>query len=267
MQKAQSIKGYNQTEFAIATMDMLKINAPLVLGRSIKTAGSVNYLEESGNMLIDSLRLNTASKGSELAKKSTVLHELTHTQFPRGYDTSFEEPLVESSAIYMTSEIYGNEKKDLPSYSEYIVPLLPVLKGHPTFSDCKSIGDFGKIIAEATFGGDHDLIEGINGYIKDNQDKMTTESTVRLMDQYLSNTNMTSLLEKHEPLVNERIKNSFTDENTTIPGMATLVSALKSGSLTIDKALNNPELKSTAYILLACILDEEGIEEIEEFLA
>lgn len=269
LQKAQSIKDFSQTEFAIASMDMLKVNMPLVLGRSIETSGSVNYSVNAitNERIFESLRLNTATKSSELAKKSTVLHELTHTQFPYGYDKSFEEPLVEASAIYMTGEIYGNEKKDIPSYSEYIVPLLPVLKGHPTFSDCKSIGDFGKIIAEATFGGDHDLIEGINGYIKDNQDKMTTESTVRLMDQYLSNTNMTSLLEKHEPLVNERIKNSYADENATIPGMATLISALKSGSLTIDKALNNPELKSTAYILLACILDEEGIEEIEEFLA
>ena len=71
-------------------------------------------------------------------------------------------------------------------------------------------------------------------------------------------------LDKYDNILKDTCKNAGAEG--LIPGMATLISALKSGSLDIATALSNPNFRDNAFILLATIMEEEGIESFEEFM-
>ncbi|NLY08554.1 MAG: hypothetical protein GXZ11_01430 [Tissierellia bacterium] len=263
-----------------AIMDMAGMNVDLFYGYSQKAAGIARYYVDvkSGQAVLDSIGLLNVDKSPDYSQRKTLIHEIFHgliTQsqaehklgkHPSSKYTVVEEAVVESVAMHF-AEQEGHSIKNgdtIPSYANYITRVLPVLKSNmPEFSNCKSIGEFGSILAEGIYKRDKGFIDNVMnsfvkqskgfdvaqwaknaGYVSDNAEAMS-----RKLDQY-----------------GDKVSNAIAQSNGVegdIPGMATFISALKAGSITITSALNGGAYSDLAFILLACIMEEEGIEDIE----
>lgn len=272
------IKNYNKEDFALASMDMLGVDAPLVMGRSQSVHGLVRSIgiSKDGSKDIESLRIQTNDKRPDYMQKSTIIHESMHTKTPGNlFRRELEEVAVETAAKYAINELEpGIGNKVIPSYVDYVVNALPVLKKMDAFNGCKKITDFGSVFMEAIIGKDYNMLNDINNHYNENIKIFNNKNNKeQYFERYLpkESTKVSAILDKHEKNIYQRIDNSFEKDGTVsksyMISMSTLISALKSGSLTISDALNNSNYKDIAFVLLACILDEEGIEEFEEFMS
>ncbi|WP_176345208.1 hypothetical protein [Priestia aryabhattai] len=94
----------------------------------------------------------------------TVLHECYHSklhelEIPGDSDflqnkklwTVWEETATETAAFYMMDKIGFNTKNLIPSYWEFLIKTLPLLKNNEEFKDCKYLSDFGKVFLERRF--------------------------------------------------------------------------------------------------------------------
>lgn len=270
-QVVQSITELPRNEFASAAMDLAGLDITLFEGYSQAAYGIAQYRVEHDKVIPMGIGLLSTDSRSEPQKQSTIHHEIFHqlvaktqadhriTQNKKA--KTVEEAMVELAALSV-SEQSGHSLKNnnmIPSYLSYLIHYMPVMKqAIPELNHCNNTSDFGKVIAQAIYSGDKDFIDRLVS-------ATTTESKgfnilkYAKDNKYISDNvqEMNHILNKHEGKATQVVANS----NGDIAGMAALISALKAGNISMSQALVSPMTNQVALILLACIMDEEGIEE------
>lgn len=270
-QVVQSITELPRNEFASAAMDLAGLDITLFEGYSQAAYGIAQYRVEHDKVIPMGIGLLSTDSRSEPQKQSTIHHEIFHqlvaktqadhriTQNKKA--KTVEEAMVELAALSV-SEQSGHSLKNnnmIPSYLSYLIHYMPVMKqAIPELNHCNNTSDFGKVIAQAIYSGDKDFIDRLVS-------ATTTESKgfnilkYAKDNKYISDNvqEMNHILGKHEGKATQVVANS----NGDIAGMAALISALKAGNISMSQALVSPMTNQVALILLACIMDEEGIEE------
>ncbi|AQY55106.1 minor capsid protein [Geobacillus phage TP-84] len=100
----------------------------------------------------------------------TVFHEYYHAQMHgMDYDDHFqrdnqewtiwEETATECAAFFMAQRAGWNVSTILPSYSEYLIRTLPMLKQLPEYADCETMVDFGAKFMKYRFNEEHKTME------------------------------------------------------------------------------------------------------------
>ena len=72
-------------------------------------------------------------------------------------------------------------------------------------------------------------------------------------------------LDKHKKITIADRNNTLTEKDKNFEvGMSSLISALKSGSLNVEQAFNDPGKSNLMYVLLLSFMEEEGLDELIE---
>lgn len=155
-------------------------------------------LLRSGGDTVDMITYSLNSKDTrpEHYQLKTLFHELTHARahgtitdakkaLPWEQWLSLEETTAESVAHYMVKRA-GITKEIAPSYAKYLVQNLPRLKQLPEFANCKTIADFGKVLAEYRYGA-----------------KPSSEWAALQKRMLMTNFNLTEIAGRYKQYINE----------------------------------------------------------------
>lgn len=115
---------------------------------------------------MQSISLNSTEKNLMDYRVKTTFHEAFHlmgdglktdAHLLRAEHSKIEETITECVANYMAGQVTG--RKFTPSYSDYLVEMLPRMKQLPEFDGCKTVSDFGRKMYKYRYGDASEVTE------------------------------------------------------------------------------------------------------------
>jgi hypothetical protein len=182
----QSLKGAplnDRIKLAEHMRDVDNFEYDVALER-MKDRGAVHFYIEDGKWHSELLGLQEDDNRALRYKIKTAFHETVHA---RGTEVQltpeelimwannsklafkYEDTAAEVVAHYLVREA-GIEGEIAPSYSKYLIEVLPSLKKNPEFAECKTIADFGERLAKYRFSEPRKIgWEEIDKIVRENQ--------------------------------------------------------------------------------------------------
>lgn len=258
--------------FARAMLDSTNVKCDLIMASYLP--GALGAVSSSGDKNKYVALLDT-EEYTERARKKTAVHENMHAlltklikRSTKEHTETFEEPIVEMAALYSQRELANsNSYVTTPSYADRIAHIVPVLVDMPEFRKCNNVTDLGKVLLNGVLKKDKKLLNKIdNSVVRYDKGR---ETAIKNFESYLpkDKASRDKFLDKHKDITVKDRNNTLNkkDKNFEV-GMSSLISALKSGSLNIEQAFNDPGKKSLMYVLLLSFMEEEGIDGLSEYI-
>lgn len=258
--------------FARAMLDSTNVKCDLIMASYLP--GALGAVSSSGDKNKYVALLDT-EEYTERARKKTAVHENMHAlltklikRSTKSHTETFEEPIVEMAALYSQREL-ANSKGYVttPSYADRIAHMVPVLVDMPEFRNCNTITDMGKVLLNGVLKKDKKLLNKIdNSVVRYDKGRKTA---IKNFESYLpkDKDSRDKFLDKHKDITIKDRNNTLNKKDKDFEvGMSSLISALKSGSLNIEQAFNDASKKNLMYVLLLSFMEEEGIDELSEFI-
>lgn len=258
--------------FARAMLDSTNVKCDLIMASYLP--GALGQVSSSGDKNKYVALLDT-EEYTERARKKTAVHENMHAlltklikRSTKSHTETFEEPIVEMAALYSQRELANsNSYVTTPSYADRIAHMVPVLVDMPEFKKCNTITDMGKVLLNGVLKKDKKLLNKIdNSVVKYDKGR---KMAIKNFESYLpkDKDSRDKFLDKHKDITIKDRNNTLNKKDKDFEvGMSSLISALKSGSLNIEQAFNDPGKKSLMYVLLLSFMEEEGIDELSEYI-
>ena len=256
--------------FARAMLDSTNIKADLIMASYLP--GALGAVSSSGDKNKYVALLDT-EEYTERARKKTAVHENMHAlltklikRSTKEHTETFEEPIVEMAALYSQRELANsNSYVTTPSYADRIAHMVPVLVDMPEFRKCNNVTDLGKVLLNGVLKKDKKLLNKIdNSVVRYDKGR---ETAIKNFESYLpkDKASRDKFLDKHKDITVKDRNNTLNKKDKDFEvGMSSLISALKSGSLNVEQAFNDPGKKSLMYVLLLSFMEEEGLDELIE---
>lgn len=256
--------------FARAMLDSTNIKADLIMASYLP--GALGAVSSSGDKNKYVALLDT-EEYTERARKKTAVHENMHAlltklikRSTKEHTETFEEPIVEMAALYSQRELANsNSYVTTPSYADRIAHMVPVLVDMPEFRKCNNVTDLGKVLLNGVLKKDKKLLNKIdNSVVRYDKGRKTA---IKNFESYLpkDKASRDKFLDKHKDITVKDRNNTLNKKDKDFEvGMSSLISALKSGSLNVEQAFNDPGKKSLMYVLLLSFIEEEGLDELIE---
>lgn len=258
--------------FARAMLDSTNVKCDLIMASYLP--GALGQVSSSGDKNKYVALLDT-EEYTERARKKTAVHENMHAlltklikRSTKSHTETFEEPIVEMAALYSQRELANsNSYVTTPSYADRIAHMVPVLVDMPEFKKCNTITDMGKVLLNGVLKKDKKLLNKIdNSVVKYDKGR---KMAIKNFESYLpkDKDSRDKFLDKHKDITIKDRNNTLNKKDKDFEvGMSSLISALKSGSLNVEQAFNDPGKKSLMYVLLLSFMEEEGIDELSEYI-
>lgn len=258
--------------FARAVLDSTNTKADLIMASYLPGALGRVRSEGTGNKYVALLDTEDLT---ERARKKTAVHEGMHAiltkvikRSTKEHTETFEEPIVEMAALYSQRELANsNSYVTTPAYPDRIAHMVPVLVDMPEFRKCDSVTDIGKVLLNSIIKKDKKLLNKIdNSVVRYDKGRKTA---IKNFESYLpkDKDSRDKFLDKHKDITIKDRNNTLNKKDKDFEvGMSSLISALKSGSLNIEQAFNDASKKSLMYVLLLSFMEEEGIDELSEYI-
>ena len=258
--------------FARAMLDSTNVKCDLIMANYLP--GALGQVSSSGDKNKYVALLDT-EEYTERARKKTAVHENMHAlltklikRSTKSHTETFEEPIVEMAALYSQRELANsNSYVTTPSYADRIAHMVPVLVDMPEFRNCNKITDMGKVLLNGVLKKDKKLLNKIdNSVVRYDKGRKTA---IKNFESYLpkDKDSRDKFLDKHKDITIKDRKNALNKKDKDFEvGMSSLISALKSGSLNVEQAFNDASKKNLMYVLLLSFMEEEGIDELSEFI-
>lgn len=258
--------------FARAMLDSTNVKCDLIMASYLP--GALGQVSPRGTRNTYVALLDT-EKYTERARKKTAVHENMHAlltklikRSTKKHTETFEEPIVEMAALYSQRELANsNSYVTTPSYADRIAHMVPVLVDMPEFKKCHKITDIGEVLLNGVLDKDKKLLNKIDNKVV-TYDK-GRETSIMNFESYLpkDKDSRDKFLDKYKDITIKNKNNTVTNKNKNFEvGMSSLISALKSGSLNVEQAFNDEGKKDLMYILLLSFMEEEGIDELSEYI-
>ena len=258
--------------FARAMLDSTNVKCDLIMASYLP--GALGQVSSSGDKNKYVALLDT-EEYTERARKKTAVHENMHAlltklikRSTKSHTETFEEPIVEMAALYSQRELANsNSYVTTPSYADRIAHMVPVLVDMPEFRKCNNVTDLGKVLLNGVLKKDKKLLNKIdNSVVRYDKGRKTA---IKNFESYLpkDKDSRDKFLDKHKDITIKDRNNTLNKKDKDFEvGMSSLISALKSGSLNIEQAFNDASKKSLMYVLLLSFMEEEGIDELSEYI-
>lgn len=258
--------------FARAMLDSTNIKADLIMANYLP--GALGAVRSNGDKNTYVALLDTEDY-TERARKKTAVHENMHAlltktikRSTKEHTKAFEEPIVEMAALYSQRELANsNSYVTTPSYADRIAHMVPVLVDMPEFRKCNNVTDLGKVLLNGVLKKDKKLLNKIdNSVVRYDKGR---ETAIKNFESYLpkDKASRDKFLDKHKDITVKDRNNTLNKKDKDFEvGMSSLISALKSGSLNVEQAFNDPGKKSLMYVLLLSFMEEEGLDELSEYI-
>lgn len=258
--------------FARAMLDSTNVKCDLIMASYLP--GALGQVSSSGDKNKYVALLDT-EEYTERARKKTAVHENMHAlltklikRSTKSHTETFEEPIVEMAALYSQRELANsNSYVTTPSYADRIAHMVPVLVDMPEFRKCNNVTDLGKVLLNGVLKKDKKLLNKIdNSVVRYDKGR---ETAIKNFESYLpkDKASRDKFLDKHKDITVKDRNNTLNKKDKDFEvGMSSLISALKSGSLNVEQAFNDPGKKSLMYVLLLSFMEEEGLDELSEYI-
>ncbi|MDO5037895.1 MAG: hypothetical protein Q4E37_06325 [Tissierellia bacterium] len=241
-------------------MDMFGIKAPLYVKRNGKLflgrlAGYCRYAQEG--LKWEVTEIGVVDRPSVTAVFSTTVYECMHAKMAsRVYNNQINmveklnrmdhEGMVDLAAFASLKKNFGYEEssKRIPSYFDHIVDVHLKLSSHDAFKE-KHISETGATLANAIYSGNDRFLSSVADHLS-NAERPSFDRSIDVIEKAARKASENRLRKDPEKF-----------EQT---GMGKFVEMLKSGLISNDQALNSPQYRVLASILVFEILEEEEEE-------
>lgn len=258
--------------FARAVLDSTNTKADLIMASYLPGALGRVRSEGTGNKYVALLDTEDLT---ERARKKTAVHEGMHAiltkvikRSTKEHTETFEEPIVEMAALYSQRELANsNSYVTTPAYPDRIAHMVPVLVDMPEFKKCHKVSDIGEVLLNSIIKKDKKLLNKIDNRVVTYNKGI--EASIVNFEKYLpkDKASRNKFLEKHKKTTIKDRNNALTEKDKNFEvGMSALISALKSGSLNVEQAFRDKGKRNLMYILLLSFMEEEGIDELSEYI-
>jgi hypothetical protein len=138
-------------------------DVPVATANLGSTRGATAYGEVEGRIVAQQVYLSDLDARPERYRIKTVFHEFVHARANGGAISkpvreltrdknwvTVEETTAETVAAYMAQKA-GLSGEIMPAYSDYLVETLPKLKRLREYTECRTVADFGRVLADMRF--------------------------------------------------------------------------------------------------------------------